>query len=121
LTYNGKDESYKPIAVPVEVKKRSFESAFESALNDVFGGGGGARPIEDVNGAASKGEFAGVLAMIFGAESKAVFKPAGKERLGNSQTVLYDFRVPKESSKMEVIYKGLDTVTPGYSGTEPPQ
>jgi hypothetical protein len=116
LTYNGKDESYKPIPVPAEVNKRSFGSVFESAMNDVFGGGG-ARPIEEVSGAASKGEFAELLAGVFGAESKAVFKPAGKERLGDSQTALYDFSVPKESSKMEVIYKGIDKVIPGYSGT----
>jgi len=115
LTYNGKEESYKPITPPIEAGKRSFGSVFESAMNDIFGDGG--RPIEDVRGASSKGQFASGIASIFGAESKAVFKPAGKERLGNRQTILYDFRVPKESSDMQVRVKGFDTYIPGYSGT----
>ena len=38
--------------------------------------------------------------MLFDPETKTVFKPAGKERLGNRQTLLYDFTVPKESSKL---------------------
>jgi hypothetical protein len=52
-----------------------------------------------------------------GVESKTVFKPAGKERLGARQTILYDFSVQKEFSKLEVRVKGFDTYIPGYSGT----
>ncbi|MCI0389258.1 MAG: hypothetical protein MOB07_10920 [Acidobacteria bacterium] len=115
LTYNGKEESYKPISRPIEYGKRSFGSVFASAMDEIVGSAG--RPIDDVKGAYSKGEFALTLAGIFSAESKAVFKPAGKERLGARQTILYDFRAPKESSKMEVGIKGVDTVISGYSGT----
>lgn len=96
LTYNRKRESYKPI-------------------NSV--GRPVTRQLEDVKGAYSTGDFASGLASLFDLETKAVFKPAGKERLGNRQALLYDFIVPKESSKLVVKAEGADPLTVGYSGT----
>ncbi|MCG3159062.1 MAG: hypothetical protein JMDDDDMK_00038 [Acidobacteria bacterium] len=96
LTYNRKHETYKPINTigrPVT------------------------RALEDVKGAYSTGDFASGLAAIFDAESKAVFKPAGKERLGNRQTLLYDFTVPQASSKLVVKAEGAEQIIAGYSGT----
>jgi hypothetical protein len=57
------------------------------------------------------------LAALFDPETQAVFKPAGKERLGNRQTLLYDFRVPQESSKLTVKAEGAPQIVAGYSGT----
>src|SRR5215468_7297573 len=96
LTYNRKHESYKPI-------------------NSV--GRPVTRPLDDVKGAYSTGDFASGLASLFDLESKAVFKPAGKEQLGKRQTVLYDFRVPKESSKLVLKAEGAESLIVGYSGT----
>jgi hypothetical protein len=96
LTYNNKRESYKPI-------------------NSV--GRPVTRSLEDVKGAYSTGDFASGLAALFDPETKTVFKPAGKERLGNRQTLLYDFTVPKESSKLVLKAEGVDNLIVGYSGT----
>ena len=96
LTYNRKRESYKPI-------------------NSV--GRPVTRPLDDVKGAYSTGDFASGLASLFDLETKAVFKPAGKERLGNRQTLIYDFTVPKESSKLVLKAEGVDPLIVGYSGT----
>ena len=96
LTYNRKRESYKPINVvgrPVT------------------------RPIDQVGGAYSTGDFASGLAALFDPETKTVFKPAGKERLGNRLTRVYDFRVPQESSKLQVKAEDAPTIISGYSGT----
>ncbi len=96
LTYNRKRESYKPINVvgrPVT------------------------RPLDQAGGAYSTGDFASGLAALFDAENGTVFKPAGKERLGNRQTLIYDFRVPKESSKLQVKAESAPTIIAGYSGT----
>jgi hypothetical protein len=57
------------------------------------------------------------LAFLFDLKTKTVFNPAGKERLGNRQAILYDFRVPKESSTLVVKAGGFDPLTVGYSGT----
>jgi len=96
VTYNRKHESYKPI-------------------NSV--GRPVTRPLDDVKGAYSTGDFASGLASLFDLESKAVFKPAGKERLGNRQTLIYDFTVPKASSKLVLKAEGADPLIVGYSGT----
>jgi hypothetical protein len=96
LTYNRKRESYKPI-------------------NSI--GRPITRSLEDVKGAYSTGDFASGLASLFDLETKTIFKPAGKERLGNRQALLYDFRVPKESSKLVVKAEGADQLVVGYSGT----
>ena len=96
LTYNRKRESYKPI-------------------NSV--GRPVTRSLEEVKGAYSTGDFASGLASLFDLETKAVFKPAGKERLGNRQALLYDFTVPKGSSKLVLKAEGADPLIAGYSGT----
>ena len=96
LTYNRKHETYKPI---------------NSIGRPVTG------PIDSLKGASSTGDFASGLASLFDLETKTVFKPAGKERLGNRQAVLYDYRVPKESSKLVVKAEGAENIIVGYSGT----
>jgi hypothetical protein len=95
LTYNRKQESYKPI-------------------NSV--GRPVTRSLEEVKGAYSTGDFASGLASLFDVETKAVFKPAGKEILGKRQAIIYDFRVPKESSRMVLKAEGAASVILGYSG-----
>jgi len=96
LTYNRKRESYKPI---------------NSMGRPIT------RPLEDVKGAYSTGDFASGLASLFDLETKAVFKPAGKERLGSRMALIYDFTVPKESSKLVLKAEGVDPLIVGYSGT----
>jgi hypothetical protein len=96
LTFNRKRESYKPI-------------------NSV--GRPVTRQIDEAGGATSTGDFASSLGLLFDIETKAVFKPAGKELLGKRQTILYDFTVPKETSKQVVKAEGADQLIVGYSGT----
>ena len=96
LTYNRKHETYKPI-------------------NSV--GRPVTRPIDDLKGASSTGDFASGLASLFDLDTKTVFKAAGKERLGNRLAFLYDFRVPKDSSKLVVKAEGAENIIVGYSGT----
>ncbi len=96
LTYNRKRESYKPVNVvgrPVT------------------------RPIDQAGGAYSTGDFASGLSALFDPETKTEFKAAGKERLGNRQTRVYDFSVPQKSSKLQVKAEGAPTIVSGYSGT----
>jgi hypothetical protein len=97
LTYNrSKGESYKPInAVGRPVT----------------------RPLNEIGGTTSAGDFATFLAFLFDAESKTVFMAAGKERLGVRQTRIYDFRIPKEYSKLTIRVGDASRVSAGYSGT----
>jgi hypothetical protein len=96
LTYNRKRESYRPINVvgkPVT------------------------RPIDQTGGAFSTGDFASGLASLFDQETKTIFKAAGKERLGTRSTLLYDFTVPKATSKLVLKAEGRPDMISGYSGT----
>ncbi|MGH9850203.1 MAG: hypothetical protein ACREBD_10125 [Blastocatellia bacterium] len=95
LAYNGGRESYNPIKVA---------------------DGPATRPIEQAGGAYSTGDFASGIAALFDPETKAGFKLAGRERLDNRQTLVYDFRVPPESSKWEVKAEGGPAMIAGYSG-----
>lgn len=96
LTYNRKRETYRPI------------NSIGRPLT---------RPLEESRGAYSTGDFASGLAALFDPDTRAAFKPAGKERLGNRQTLIYDFRVPQESSKLTVKAEGSPQIVAGYSGT----
>ena len=96
LTYSRKKgESYKPI-------------------NSV--GRPPTRSLDEAGGAYSTGDFASMLASLFDPETKAMFKAAGKERLGNRPTVLYDFTVPQATSKLTIKADNAPQVVAGYSG-----
>lgn len=96
LTYNRKRETYKPInSVGRPVTKE----------------------LEKSGGAYSTGNFGTTLAALFAPETKAVFKPAGKDRLGNRQTIIYDYRVPKETSSLIVEAENAPKIIAGYSGS----
>jgi len=96
ITYNSKRESYKPV-------------------ND--GGKRDTQPIDKSSGAYSTGDFASRLAALFDAETKTIFKPAGKGRQGNRTTNIYDFRVPKETSRIALKVGNFPLIVCGYSGT----
>ncbi len=96
LTYNRKRESYKPInAVGRPITK----------------------DLEKAGGAYSTGNFGGFLTALFAPETKANFKPAGKDKLGTRQTVIYDFRVSKETSQLVVQGGDAPQIISGYSGS----
>lgn len=96
LTYNRKRETYKPINTVGRPVTKSLEQS---------------------GGAYSTGDFASALASLFDPETKTVFKPAGKDRLGNRQTNIYDFRVTKENSKLTIKAADAPQIVAGYSGS----
>jgi hypothetical protein len=96
LTYNRKVESYKPI-------------------NSI--GRPVTRDLDKSGGAYSTGDFATALAMLFSPETNTSFKPAGKEKLGQRQTLIYDFRVPVATSKLTISSDNVPPIVAGYSGS----
>ncbi|HYE73910.1 MAG TPA: hypothetical protein VEF04_11290 [Blastocatellia bacterium] len=96
ITYNGKRETYKPLRV----------NGYQAG-----------QALEKVGGATSTGDFASRLAMLFDPETRATFKAAGKERLGTHQTLIYDFKVPRATSKNTLQFEPLPAVIFGYSGS----
>lgn len=96
VSYHKKSESYKPINVigrPVTL------------------------PLDQAGGATSSGDFGIRLAQLFKPETKASFKPAGAERLGARQTLIYDFRVAQAFSNWQIKADNLPPIIAGYSGS----
>jgi hypothetical protein len=96
LMYNGGLESYTPI----------------NPVNRPV-----TRPLEQVRGPYSTGDFAAGIAALFDPKTKAVFTAAGKEWLDKRQTLVYDFHVPLETSNLEVKAEDEEAIVVGYSGT----
>jgi hypothetical protein len=96
LTYNRMRESYKPI------------NTIGRPLT---------RPLDQAGGTISTGEFGSTLAEILRPETKALFKPAGMDKLGSRKTLIYDFRVPQASSKFTIKVEPALPIMVGYSGS----
>lgn len=96
LSYNRKKESYKPIAVNGLLSPQRPNLA---------------------GGAQSAGEFASALNDLFDPATEATFKPAGKEKLGTHQALIYDYHVTKPKSKLDVRIGDDPPFIAAYSGS----
>lgn len=95
LAYNRKKESYKPVAVNGLLSPRANYAG----------------------GASSAGEFASALDNLFDPASEAIFTPAGKEKLGAHQALIYDYHVTKPKSKLDVKIGDDPAFIAAYSGS----
>lgn len=97
LTYNRKQESYKLVRVNGMPQPPKSSGA--------------------PGGASSAGEFASALNSLFDPATQAVFKAAGKERLGTHQAFVYDYHVTQPKSQLSVKIGDDPQFLPAYSGT----
>ncbi len=95
LAYNRKQETYKPVAANGLLAPRANPG----------------------NGASSAGEFASALDNLFDPATEAIFTPAGKEKLGTHQTLIYDYHVTRPKSKLDVKIGDDPTFIAAYSGS----
>lgn len=95
LTYNRKKETYKPISSNGMLGPRANYAG----------------------GATSAGEFASALDSLFDPKTEAVFIPAGKEKLGTHQALVYDYHVAQPKSKLDVKIGDDPPFIAGYSGS----
>jgi hypothetical protein len=95
LAYNRKKESYKPVAVNGMLAPRANYGV----------------------GASSAGEFASALDNLFDPASETIFTPAGKEKLGTHQALIYDYHVAKPKSKLDVKIGDDPPFIAAYSGS----
>ena len=95
LAYNRKKESYKPISSNGMLGPRANYGV----------------------GASSAGEFASALDNLFDPATEAIFTPAGKEKLGTHQALIYDYHVAKAKSKLDVKIGDDPAFIAAYSGS----
>ncbi len=96
LTYNGKHETYKMVRV---------------------NGMPGDKLEKFVGGASSTGEFASMLASLFNPTTRTEFIPAGKEKLGTHQALIYDYHVKQSNSSLHVTLNSDPPFVAAYSGS----
>lgn len=79
------------------------------------------RPLEDIGGAVSEGEFGSILASIFAGESKTVLQWDHWTTIRKRAAHVYTFRIPAETSTYRLQYRedarsGTRSVTAGQHG-----
>lgn len=73
---------------------------------------------EQVGGSTSTGELGSLLGALFVPQSKTEFKEAGREKLRNRETVIYDFKVRTPNSRSEITDSNSGrTIISGYQGS----
>ena len=96
LTYNRKNESYKMVRV---------NGMPADKLQKMIGG------------ASSAGEFASTLDNLFDPATKTEFVPAGKEKLGTHQTLIYDYHIKQQNSALSVALNNDPPFIAAHSGS----
>jgi hypothetical protein len=78
----------------------------------------GAGNFQNLGGTTSTGEYVTVLKDIFRAESKTTFKLADSDVLRGRRTIVYEFEVRRENSRVNIVSRGLitDETIAGFSG-----
>lgn len=73
---------------------------------------------KDVGGASSAGEFGTILVAIFNPPSKATFKQGPNDKIDGRNAVIYDFRVPTETSSNNITETRTgQSIISGYRGS----
>ena len=67
------------------------------------------------DGAYSIGQFAAAIQNVFAPQSRTSFRLEGGEKIGGRQTVRVAFRIPQETSALQVTYQG-NPLRVGYRG-----
>lgn len=80
----------------------AYENGKESYKNIKVGNKAVNRPMEDIEGTRSTGEFATVLEDLLNPASGAVFRRSGQDTIHGRATYVYKFEVPRERSHWRI-------------------
>src|SRR5215472_4588631 len=72
--------------------------------------------LEEIGGSWSTGEFASTLLSLFAPDTNARFRSGGATTISGFVAQVYDFDVPKESSRWTVHFES-QTLVPAYKGS----
>ncbi len=95
LTYYEKHETYKPYLVNGAISQASYEK---------------------IPGARSVGDFGSMLLGIFAPSSQAVFEWDRWDRSGDTQVMVFSYRIARENSNWELVADGGQSMVTAYHG-----
>jgi hypothetical protein len=93
-----------------------YEDGKESYRNITVGGKKTNKSMLEVGGTVSTGEFGSMLRSLFSPISQANFKPFRSARVGQTEALIYDFKVELRNSNWQITVGG-QTLRPAYSGS----
>lgn len=93
-----------------------YESGKENYRNVTLNGKSTNKPLSDLGGAYSTGEFGTVLIDLFSPATAAEFHQRGESRIAGVTAKLYGFDVRRENSHWDLHF-GSQTYSPAYSGS----
>ncbi|MGB7729614.1 MAG: hypothetical protein WBL50_16410 [Candidatus Acidiferrum sp.] len=72
--------------------------------------------LEEISGSWSTGEFASTLLLLFSTDTNARFRSAGTSSISGISAQVYDFEVPRETSRW-TLHVDSQTLVPAYEGS----
>ncbi|HEY1241799.1 MAG TPA: hypothetical protein VGF16_14645 [Bryobacteraceae bacterium] len=111
---SGKPADWRPLdVVTMDVV---YESGKENYKNIAINGKATSKPLSEIGGAYSTGEFGTMLIDLFAPATAAEFHPKGESRIAGATAKTYDFEVKRENSHWDLHF-GPQTYSPTYSGS----
>ena len=80
----------------------AYEDGKESYKNIKVGGKAVSKPMEEIGGTHSTGEFATQLVAVFDPANQAKFRRSGTDTIRGRSAIVYKFEVPREESRWRV-------------------
>jgi hypothetical protein len=79
---------------------------------------GGGNSYEQVGGTSSTGEYVSMMAALFNETTRAIFKPVDTDTLRGRRTIVYEFEVKQQYSKLSIkaVGSGDRAIVTGYRG-----
>jgi len=74
------------------------------------------KPLQEINGSWSTGEFASMLLELFHPDTRAQFRSGGSSAISGSSAQVYDFQVQSENSHW-TLHAGSQSVAAAYVGS----
>lgn len=93
-----------------------YEQGKENYRNIAINGKATTKPLSEIGGAYSTGEFGTMLIDLFSPATAAAFRPKGESRIAGINAKEYGFEVQRENSHWDLHF-GPQTYSPAYSGT----
>jgi len=110
----SKPANWRPLdVVTMEVV---YDMGKENYRNVAINGKATSKPLSEIGGSYSTGEFGTMLIDLFSPATAAEFLPKGESRIAGVSAKEYDFAVKRENSHWDLHF-GPQTYSPAYSGS----
>jgi len=113
FTQRGREKEMPLDVVSAEI---IFEDAQESYRNVKINNRPTDKPLQEIRGSWSTGEFASTLLVLFHPDTNAQFRNGGASPISGFSAQVYDFQVRKENSHW-MVHSGSQTLAPAYGGS----